>query len=78
MTGQRETILQAGTDNSERPRLNHSCPSPGNQEQRGHRDGAEKGDLMESQRYLGSTSSWASRIRRTTSLYSMQAEIGSK
>lgn len=66
-------IPQGGTDNSEILRLHHSCPNPGNKEvrivminpvenlpneQRSCRDVVEKGDLMESRRYLGATSSW--------------------
>src|SRR6218665_1174188 len=47
----RKTIPQEGTNNSERPKLNHSFPSPGNKEdrwsrlskeRRGRRDVSEK------------------------------------
>ena len=74
-----------GTNNRERPRLNHSCPSPGNKEDRRSRLSkerrgricAKKVYLVESTRYLGATRSWISRIRRKT-LYSMRAEIASQ
>jgi len=68
-------IPQGGTDNSERPRLNHSCPSTEDKvhslslclskERIGRRDVAKYTDLMEPLRYLFSSSN---RFRLVTDL----------